>query len=230
MAGVPRCGRPRGLGGPARRCSGGVRRRLARRRRRARRGGCAGPGVGGLRGAADGRRRSADGATDPGSDEVGDHAHRAGSTHLGGGRSSTARSPIEAPCRRSSSRSRRSLDEIDVGFWRAVLGYDPLAPDNGVDPLGHGSTFWVQDLDPEKPLRHAMHVDVSVAREHAEAACRCCPGGRRPGRRRFRRPRGLDPRRPRRQPGLRRSLARRGAALAGVTPQRARPRVDDGGR
>jgi 4a-hydroxytetrahydrobiopterin dehydratase len=58
-------------------------------------------------------------------------------------------------------------DELDIGFWRAVLGYDPLADDNGADPLGHGSTVWMQDLDPAKPLRHAMHVDVSVAREHA---------------------------------------------------------------
>jgi 4a-hydroxytetrahydrobiopterin dehydratase len=57
--------------------------------------------------------------------------------------------------------------DLDVDFWRAVLGYDTLADDNGVDPLGHGSTFWMQDLDPAKPLRHAMHVDVSVAREHA---------------------------------------------------------------
>ena len=32
-----------------------------------------------------------------------------------------------------------------------------------------GSTVWVQELDADKPLRHAMHVDVSVAREHAEA-------------------------------------------------------------
>jgi 4a-hydroxytetrahydrobiopterin dehydratase len=60
-------------------------------------------------------------------------------------------------------------DDIDVGFWRAVLGYDPLADDNAIDPLGHGSTVWMQPLDPEKQLRHAMHVDVSVAREHAEA-------------------------------------------------------------
>jgi 4a-hydroxytetrahydrobiopterin dehydratase len=59
--------------------------------------------------------------------------------------------------------------DLDVGFWRAVLGYDTKAPDNGIDPLGHGSTFWVQDLPEEKPLRHAMHIDVSVAREHAEA-------------------------------------------------------------
>jgi 4a-hydroxytetrahydrobiopterin dehydratase len=71
-------------------------------------------------------------------------------------------------------------DELDVGFWRAVLGYDALAGDNGVDPLGHGSTFWMQDLDPVKPLRHAMHVDVSVAREHAEErlAAALAAGGR----------------------------------------------------
>jgi 4a-hydroxytetrahydrobiopterin dehydratase len=71
-------------------------------------------------------------------------------------------------------------DELDVGFWRAVLGYDVLADDNGVDPLGHGSTFWMQDLDPAKPLRHAMHVDVSLAKEHAEErlAAALAAGGR----------------------------------------------------
>ncbi len=57
----------------------------------------------------------------------------------------------------------------DVGFWRAVLGYLPRSDDNAVDPLGHGSTIWMQELDPARPLRHAMHVDVSVAREHIEA-------------------------------------------------------------
>lgn len=60
-------------------------------------------------------------------------------------------------------------DAIDIAFWRAVLGYDELAPDNGLDPLGHSSTVWMQDLDPDKPLRHAMHIDVSVPREEAEA-------------------------------------------------------------
>ena len=71
-------------------------------------------------------------------------------------------------------------EAIDVGFWRAVLGYDEMAPDNGIDPLGHGSTVWMQDLDPGKPLRHAMHVDVSVAREVAEArlAAAVAAGGR----------------------------------------------------
>lgn len=60
-------------------------------------------------------------------------------------------------------------EAIDLGFWRAVLGYAPMHDDNGIDPLGQGSTVWMQDLDPAKPLRHAMHVDVSVARDHAEA-------------------------------------------------------------
>jgi len=71
-------------------------------------------------------------------------------------------------------------DELDIGFWRAVLGYDVLADDNGADPLGHGSTFWAQDLDPAKPLRHAMHVDVSVPRDQVEArlAAALAAGGR----------------------------------------------------
>lgn len=60
-------------------------------------------------------------------------------------------------------------DAIDVGFWRAVLGYTGTADDAAADPLGHGSTVWMQELDPGKPLRHAMHVDVSLAREEAEA-------------------------------------------------------------
>ena len=60
-------------------------------------------------------------------------------------------------------------DAIDVDFWRAVLGYDAKAPDNGIDPLAHSSTVWMQDLEPDKPLRHAMHIDVSLAREQAEA-------------------------------------------------------------
>jgi 4a-hydroxytetrahydrobiopterin dehydratase len=60
-------------------------------------------------------------------------------------------------------------DAIDLAFWRAVLGYAPLHEDNCIDPNGQGSTVWMQDLDPDKPLRHAMHVDVSVARDQAEA-------------------------------------------------------------
>ena len=71
-------------------------------------------------------------------------------------------------------------DAVDVNFWRAVLGYAAMAPDNAVDPLGHGSTVWMQELDEAKPLRHAMHLDVSVAREHLKArvAAALVAGGR----------------------------------------------------
>ena len=71
-------------------------------------------------------------------------------------------------------------DDIDLGFWRAVLGYAPMHDDNAIDPLGHGSTVWMQDLDPGKSLRHAMQVDVSVAREVAERrlAAALAAGGR----------------------------------------------------
>ena len=71
-------------------------------------------------------------------------------------------------------------DAVDLGFWRAVLGYAPMGDDSGVDPLGHGSTVWMQELDAVKPLQHAMHVDVSVAREHAETrlAAALAAGGR----------------------------------------------------
>ncbi len=70
--------------------------------------------------------------------------------------------------------------EVNLGFWRAILGYDPMFDDNGVDPLGHGSTVWMQEIDEAKTLRHAMHVDVSVAREHAPArlAAAIAAGGR----------------------------------------------------
>jgi len=69
---------------------------------------------------------------------------------------------------------------IDVGFWRAVLGYLPMADDNAVDPLGHGSTVWMQELNEDKSLRHAMHIDVSVPREHVEARLKAAvaAGGR----------------------------------------------------
>ncbi|MDQ2674192.1 MAG: hypothetical protein M3Y40_06005 [Chloroflexota bacterium] len=60
-------------------------------------------------------------------------------------------------------------DAIDLPFWRTVLGYAELHQDNGLDPNGQSSTVWMQDLDPDKPLRHAMRVDVSVARDHAVA-------------------------------------------------------------
>ena len=71
-------------------------------------------------------------------------------------------------------------DAMDVTLWRAMLGYAPLSDDAGFDPLGHGSTVWMQELDEAKQLRHAMHVDVSVARDHVEGrvATALAAGGR----------------------------------------------------
>jgi 4a-hydroxytetrahydrobiopterin dehydratase len=60
-------------------------------------------------------------------------------------------------------------DSIDLEFWRAVLGYEPMQDDNAIDPLGNSSTVWMQELDAKKSLKHAMHIDVSVSKEHAEA-------------------------------------------------------------
>jgi 4a-hydroxytetrahydrobiopterin dehydratase len=60
-------------------------------------------------------------------------------------------------------------DSIDLGFWRAVLGYEPMLGDNAIDPIGNGSTIWMQDLDENRSLRHAMHIDVSVSKENAKA-------------------------------------------------------------
>jgi 4a-hydroxytetrahydrobiopterin dehydratase len=71
-------------------------------------------------------------------------------------------------------------DAIDLAFWRAVLGYRSLHEDNCADPLGQGSTVWMQELDPNRPLRHAMHIDVSVSRAEAETRLRAAvdAGGR----------------------------------------------------
>ena len=83
-------------------------------------------------------------------------------------------------CKRSSWRSPPSLTPSMSASGAPPSGTRHLPTTNAVDPLGHGSTFWMQELDPDKPLRHAMHVDVSVAREQVEArvAAALAAGGR----------------------------------------------------
>ena len=62
-------------------------------------------------------------------------------------------------------------DGINLDFWRAVLGYEPNADDNAVDPLGHGSTVWMQELERGQAAaaRHA-HRRVGRARAPRGAA------------------------------------------------------------
>jgi hypothetical protein len=75
---------------------------------------------------------------------------------------------------------RASLGEPARLAVAVASGYDAAADDTAVEPLRHGSTVWMQDLDETKQLRHAMHVDVSVARERAEVrlAAALAAGGR----------------------------------------------------
>ena len=60
--------------------------------------------------------------------------------------------------------TRLPVDEVRP-FWRAVLGYADHAGGDLIDPRGRGPSVWLQQLDPEKPLRHAMHLDLAVPRE-----------------------------------------------------------------
>ncbi|WP_438853879.1 VOC family protein [Agromyces sp. M3QZ16-3] len=62
----------------------------------------------------------------------------------------------------------RPIAEV-LPFWRAVLGYDDHVGDDLVDPRGRGPSIWFQPLDPGRPLRHAMHLDLAVPREVAPA-------------------------------------------------------------
>ncbi|WP_353826558.1 VOC family protein [Agromyces sp. SYSU T0242] len=64
--------------------------------------------------------------------------------------------------------TRLPVDEV-LPFWRAALGYVDHVGDDLVDPLGRAPAIWFQPLDPERLLRHAMHLDLSVPREVAAA-------------------------------------------------------------
>lgn len=98
--------------------------------------------------------------------------------------SAVARSAGATPNRRAVQEIQVAIAalpaEIDLDFWRAVLGYTQSADDAAADPLRHGSTVWMQDLDPSKSLRHAMHIDVSIGAEFAEEriAAALAAGGR----------------------------------------------------
>ena len=67
-----------------------------------------------------------------------------------------------------------------IPFWEAVLGYEKLGDEDLLDPHGRGPSFWFQQLDPDRPLRHAMHIDVAVPRDQGEAriAAALAAGGR----------------------------------------------------
>lgn len=58
-------------------------------------------------------------------------------------------------------------------FWRAVLGYDEGETGDSpasdlVDPAGHGTPIWFQQMDAPRPGRGRIHLDISVAADLAE--------------------------------------------------------------
>jgi mannose-6-phosphate isomerase-like protein (cupin superfamily) len=63
-----------------------------------------------------------------------------------------------------SSPSGNLEDERERAGWRAVLGYLPIADDNAVDPIGHGSTSTVR-----RPRDLASGQDVGRATDEPAA-------------------------------------------------------------
>jgi 4a-hydroxytetrahydrobiopterin dehydratase len=56
-----------------------------------------------------------------------------------------------------------------VEFWRVVLDYRQIGPEDLVDPRGRGPMLWFQDMDVPRPQRNRIHVDISLPRVQAEA-------------------------------------------------------------
>ena len=169
-----------GLGGVARRGDGGVPRRVAGRGGTACRGGGGRPG---LDGAGALMTIAEDQLTVRLTRDLWQLEQR--HVHLARAVSAVARAHgavvDRAACAGSAARrSRRSQTRSTSASGALSSATRRYADDNAVDPLGHGSTVWMQELDPAKPLRHAMHVDVSVAREQAETrvAAALAAGGR----------------------------------------------------
>jgi 4a-hydroxytetrahydrobiopterin dehydratase len=54
-------------------------------------------------------------------------------------------------------------------FWRAVLGYTQMGPEDLVDPNGRAPSIWFQRMDAPRPQRNRIHVDISVPHDQAEA-------------------------------------------------------------
>ena len=65
-----------------------------------------------------------------------------------------------------------AIDALDIPavlpFWAAVLGYEDAEEGVLVDPEGRGPMVWFQQMDEPRPQRNRIHLDVSVAHEHAQ--------------------------------------------------------------
>lgn len=65
-------------------------------------------------------------------------------------------------------------------FWAAALGYKYLGDEDAIDRNRRNPHLWFHELDPPKPGRGRVHIDVSVPADQAEArvAAALAAGGR----------------------------------------------------
>ncbi len=70
---------------------------------------------------------------------------------------------------------------VDVRpFWAAALGYVDLGDEDAIDRHRRNPHLWFHQLEPPRPGRGRVHIDVSVPADHAEAriAAAVAAGGR----------------------------------------------------
>lgn len=59
---------------------------------------------------------------------------------------------------------------VDVRpFWAAALGYRDLGDEDAIDRNRRNPHLWFHEVDPPRPGRGRVHIDVSVPAEEAEA-------------------------------------------------------------
>jgi 4a-hydroxytetrahydrobiopterin dehydratase len=65
-------------------------------------------------------------------------------------------------------------------FWAAVFGYEYLGAEDAIDPHRRNPHLWFHELEPPRPGRGRVHIDVSVPADQAEArvAAALATGGR----------------------------------------------------
>lgn len=65
-------------------------------------------------------------------------------------------------------------------FWAAALGYEYLGEEDAIDANRRNPHVWFHTLEPTKPGRGRIHIDVSVPADQAEArvAAALAAGGR----------------------------------------------------
>jgi pterin-4a-carbinolamine dehydratase len=65
-------------------------------------------------------------------------------------------------------------------FWAAAFGYKYLGDEDAIDPHRRNPHLWFHKLEPSKPGRGRVHIDVSIPADQAEArvAAALAAGGR----------------------------------------------------